>query len=91
MTTQETAALVRQIQAGEEQAFDELFAAYQQKAVRTAALITGDPALAEDIVQESFVACLLHIRSLQDAERFQPWFFKTLTRSAWKAMEKKDS
>ena len=89
MTTQETAALVRQIQEGDQQAFDRLFAAYQQRAVRTAALITGDPALAEDVAQETFVACLLHIQGLQDAERFRPWFFKTLTRCAWKAMDKK--
>ncbi len=89
MRIEETAVLVRQMQMGDEAAFDELFAAYQQEAVRTAALITGDSSLAEDIAQETFVQCLLHIRDLQEAERFRAWFFKTLTRCAWKTMDKK--
>ena len=80
---------VRRLQAGDESAFDELFAAYQKQAVRTAALITGDAALAEDAAQEAFVNCLLHIKELREASRFRPWFFRTLTRCAWKAMERK--
>ena len=55
MTIEETAALVRQMQAGNTDAFDEIFAAYEQKAVRTAALICGEVPLAEDIAQETFV------------------------------------
>ena len=47
--------LVRRLQSGDESAFDELFALYQKQAVRTAALITGDAALAEDVAQECFV------------------------------------
>ena len=82
-------ALVRRLQAGEENAFDELFALYQKQAVRTAALITGDVALAEDVAQEAFVLCLLHIKELREPSRFRPWFFRTLTRSAWKAMQEK--
>lgn len=80
--------LVRRLQAGNESAFDALFAAYQKKAVRTAALITGDASLAEDIVQETFVLCLLHIRELREPSRFKPWFFRILTRTAWKTMQK---
>ena len=80
---------VRRLQAGDESAFDDLFAVYQKQAVRTAALITGDAALAEDVAQEAFVICLLHIKELREASRFRPWFFRTLTRCAWKAMEHK--
>lgn len=83
--------LVRRLQAGEEDAFDALFLLYQKQAVRTAALITGDAALAEDVAQEAFVQCLLHIRELREPSRFRPWFFRTLTRCAWKASEKKFS
>jgi RNA polymerase sigma-70 factor (ECF subfamily) len=81
--------LVRRMQAGDESAFDELFALYQKQAVRTAALITGDAALAEDVAQETFVLCLLHINNLREPSRFRPWFFRTLTRSAWKVMQNK--
>ena len=59
--------LVRRLQAGDESAFDELFALYQKQAVRTAALITGDAALAEDVAQETFVLCLLHIQELRES------------------------
>ena len=81
--------LVRRLQAGDEGAFDELFALYQKQAVRTAALITGDVAQAEDVAQETFVLCLLHINDLREPSRFRPWFFRTLTRSAWKVMQNK--
>ena len=89
MTTEETAELVKSVQSGNENAFDMLFSAYQLKAVRTAALITGDASLAEDIVQEAFVKCLLNIKSLKTPEKFKPWFFRMLTRGAWHASDKK--
>lgn len=85
MTKEETAVHVKQMQAGNQEAFDAIFAAYQQKAVRTAAFICGDTALAQDIVQEAFVSCLLHIQDLKNPYGFATWFFKILTRCAWKA------
>ena len=91
MDTEKTAAWVRQMQAGDESAFDALFAVYQRQAVCTAALLTGDASIAEDAAQEAFVNCFLHIRELQDAERFRPWFFRILTRCAWKAAKQKQS
>ncbi|MCI5680327.1 MAG: RNA polymerase sigma factor [Bacteroidales bacterium] len=85
----ETAAWVKRLQTGDDSAFDALFAAYQKQAVRTAALITGETSLAEDVAQEAFVSCLLHIKDLKEPTRFKPWFFRILTRCAWKAMEQK--
>lgn len=84
MTREETANLVRRIQNGEREAFDLLFAAYQQQAVRTATLICKDQALAEDATQEAFINCLLHIQTLQNPYGFATWFYKILTRCAWK-------
>ncbi len=89
MHTEEMAVWVRRMQKGDESAFDSLFAAYQKQAVRTAALITGDASLAEDVAQETFVTCLLHITELKEPEYFRSWFFRILTRCAWKASEKK--
>ena len=89
MDTEKIAVWVRQMQAGDETAFDALFAAYKRQAVCTAALITGDASLAEDVAQEAFVNCFLYIGKLQDAARFQPWFFRILTRCAWKAAKRK--
>lgn len=80
---------IRRIQEGDTAAFDELFVLYQKQAVRTAALITADAAMAEDVAQEAFVQCLLHIGELRNPSRFRPWFYRILTRCAWKAMEKR--
>lgn len=89
LTIEETAALVRQMQVGNTAAFDEIFAAYEQKAVRTAALICGELSLAEDITQEAFVTCLLQIEKLQNPYCFSSWFYKILIRCAWKQTKKK--
>lgn len=88
MQTESTEELVEKLKAGDLSAFDRLFALYQGKAMRTAALICGDMALAEDITQEAFVKCYLTIQSLQNPQRFQPWFFKILTRMAWASADK---
>lgn len=87
MHTEEVATWVKRLQSGEDAAFDLIFAAYQRQAVRTAALITGDASLAEDVAQEAFVNCLLYIRELREPSRFRPWFFRILTRCAWKATQ----
>lgn len=89
MDMEDTAALVRRMQAGDTAAFDELFAAYRKTAVRTAALISGDAVLAEDIAQEAFILCLLRIDTLKEPLRFRPWFYRILTRCAWRAGKKR--
>ncbi len=88
MTKDNTAALVRRIQSGDDQAFSELFADYYKKAVRTAALLCGREALAEDIAQETFVTCLMRLEDLKNPYAFETWFWKILTRNAWRFSEK---
>lgn len=85
---EETAAWVRRMQDGDESAFDLLFSAHQSQALRTAWLICGNKALAEDVVQETFVLCLLHIRTLKNPLCFKPWFYRILTRCAWDFLKK---
>ena len=89
MTSEEIAHLVIKIQKGDESAFDQLFYEYSVKAMRTAAFITGDVSLAEDITQETFIKCLQNINSLKTPESFKPWFFRILTRCAWSSLNKK--
>lgn len=78
MDVNEIAAYVKRLQMGDDSAFDALFAAYQKQAVRTAALITGETTLAEDVAQEAFVSCLLHIGELKEPTRFKPYFLRRL-------------
>lgn len=70
MQTEAIAALVERMQAGDTAAFDEIFAAYSKTAVRTAALISGEKTLAEDIAQEAFVLCIIHIDELKNPLAF---------------------
>ncbi|WP_304509698.1 RNA polymerase sigma factor [Anaerotignum sp.] len=82
------ANLVLELQHGDEKAFESIFELYKVKAVRTAYLLTGSKTLADDIAQEAFVQCFLKIHTLKDPCQFKTWFFKCLTRIAWKMAKK---
>lgn len=90
MLTEDVTALVWKMQAGDEAAFDEIYAVYSKAAVRTAVLISGDTHLAQDIAQEAFVLCMLRIEKLKNAECFRAWFFRILTRCAWRMIRRRD-
>lgn len=79
-----SAELVMRLQKGDKSSFEELFNLYKDKAVRTAYLITNNKALADDIAQEAFILCYFKIATLKDPRRFKTWFFRMLTRLAWK-------
>lgn len=89
MEEESSIELVNRLQQGEPYAFEQLFQQYSAMAVRTAYLITNNRALADDIAQEAFVQCYLKIADLKNPEQFKTWFFKTLTRIAWR-MDKKE-
>jgi RNA polymerase sigma-70 factor (ECF subfamily) len=63
---------------------------YQVRAVRTAYLITCDPQLAEDVVQEAFLQVYRSIRYFDQDRPFSPWFLRSVVNAALKAA-KKDS
>ena len=86
-----SANLVQELQHGNEKAFETLFELYKVKAVRTAYLLTGSKTLADDIAQEAFVQCFLKIHTLKDPCQFKTWFFKCLTRIAWKMAKKENA
>lgn len=81
--------LVKQMIAGDKTAFDLLMEHYQMKALRAAYLISGNYADSEDIVQETFVACYLHRNQIKNPQAFQGWFYKTLSRNAWRLCKKR--
>jgi len=72
------------IQQGNSDAFDQIFEKYKNEAVRTAYLITGRKSICEDIAQETFIKCFKHIGDLKNPNGFRAWFFRILTRTAWK-------
>jgi RNA polymerase sigma-70 factor (ECF subfamily) len=58
---------------------------YQLQAVRAAALITGDRALAEDIVQSAFIRAAERIGQFDCQRPFGPWFLRSVVHDAIKA------
>lgn len=80
--------IVKKIQAGDMNAFEEIFEIYKNQAIRYAYLITNNKFTSEDIVQETFVKCYLKIKDLKNVEQFKSWLFKILTRTAWDYMKK---
>lgn len=55
---------------------------YQQKALQAALMIVHDKAMAEDIVQQSFIKAYENIQNFQDGQLFPPWFFKIVINQA---------
>ena len=80
--------IVKQMIAGNMDAFGELMKQYEKPALRAAWLISGNAADSEDIVQEAFTICYLNRKKLRDPAQFRTWFYRILTRSAWKICRK---
>lgn len=85
----EETELVRKMISGDRDAFAGLMEIYQPQALRAAYLISGNHADSEDIVQETFVACYMNRGQIKNPEAFKGWFYKTLSRNAWKICRKK--
>ncbi|AQS06380.1 RNA polymerase sigma factor [Clostridium beijerinckii] len=80
--------LVIEIQSGDMNALGELFEIYKNESFKYSYLITGSKYTSEDIVQEAFISCYKNIKSLKNPEFFKSWFFKMLTRIAWRYAKK---
>ena len=79
---------IRQLKEGDISGLEFLVNRHQVKAVHTAYLITRDVALAEDVVQESFLSAYGAIRSFDAARPFGPWFMRSVVNGSVKAMQK---
>mgnify|MGYP005778303135 FL=1 len=80
--------MIIRMQQGEDEAFSWLFRKYQSRVLRMAYLISGNYADSEDIVQETFVKCYTYRRHLREPERFEPWLYQIMTRTAWRMVKK---
>jgi RNA polymerase sigma-70 factor (ECF subfamily) len=76
------AVLVRAARRGSEAAVEELFARHWSGAYRTALLVTGDRAAAEDIAQEAFVAAIRALPSFDLRRPLRPWLHRIVVNRA---------
>lgn len=82
------AETIRRWKEGDTDAFDTIYERYKQDAMRTAWLLCKNYADSEDIVQETFIQCHLHIKELKDENCFKGWMLRILIRYGWKEQKK---
>ena len=79
---------VLRAQSGDKEAFDRLFKTVQEPLFRYIHRITGDYALAEDILQEVFILIYRKIRWLEKPGLFRAWAYRIASRETFKRLRK---
>jgi RNA polymerase sigma factor (sigma-70 family) len=67
---------------GDLRAYEELVRRHQQRAFRTALVLTGSAADAEDVVQEAFIRAWSALNRFRDGAPFAPWLLTIVARQA---------
>lgn len=75
-------SLVERAQQGDTEAFGELIEQHRNKARGLAERLTGDPHMADDVVQDALIRAFMHMGSLVDTSRFLPWFYRIVRNQA---------
>lgn len=70
--------LVEAVQRGDEDAFSRLVEHYTDRGYAFALSILGEPADAEDALQDAFIRALERIDQLSAGSPFGPWFYRVL-------------
>src|SRR5689334_22340039 len=73
--------LVESCKRGERDAFRALFDAYKDKVYSIALRFSGDPALAMDIAQDTFLKLFSSIRDFRGDSSFDTWIYRLVVNS----------
>lgn len=79
---------IQLLKKGDINGLELLIERYQVKAIRVAFLITRDEAMAEDVVQETYLRIYRRIRSFDVSRPFEPYFLSCVTHTAIDAAER---
>jgi RNA polymerase sigma-70 factor (ECF subfamily) len=79
---------IKRLKSGDIGGLELLIARYQEKAIRTAFLITSDNASAEDVVQDTFVRIFHQIRHFDETRPFEPYLMQSVVHAAINAAQK---
>jgi RNA polymerase sigma-70 factor (ECF subfamily) len=88
MTEAHQRSLVLRAQSGDREAFDALLRELGPPLLRYASRLTGDAALAEDAVQETFIAIVRKLGWLHDPALLRPWAYRIASREAFRLLKK---
>ncbi len=78
----EDSELVALAQRGDVNAYEELVRRYQEIAFRTAYLVVGNSADAEDVAQEAFVKAYYALSRVRPGAPFRPWLLRIVANEA---------
>jgi RNA polymerase sigma-70 factor, ECF subfamily len=67
---------VAQALAGSQSAFEQILRRYQRPILSLLVRLTGDPALAEDLAQETFVKAFRNLAAFDPKRRLSSWLFR---------------
>jgi len=82
---------ITQLKKGKIAGLQLLVEMYQVDAIQAASLITGDRAIAEDIVQSAFVRVFDKIGGFDETRPFRPWFLRMVVNDSIKAAVQQNS
>lgn len=83
------AQAIRRLKKGDIGGMEELVELHQQKALRTACLITRDEETAKDAVQETFLRIYQRIRYFDESKPFEPYLLRSVVNTAINLAEKR--
>jgi RNA polymerase sigma-70 factor, ECF subfamily len=84
-------SLVLRAQSGDREALDLLLQEIGPPLLRYVSRVTGDRALAEDVVQETMILIVRKIGWLYDPSLFRPWAYRIASREAFRALRRRRS
>lgn len=79
------AQTIRRLKCRKVDALETLVVRYQEKAIRTAFLITHDEALTHDVVQEAFLQAYRRIGQFDETRSFKPYFLCSIVNASLNA------
>jgi RNA polymerase sigma-70 factor (ECF subfamily) len=79
---------IRRMKEGDIGGLEVLVHRHQARAIRAAYLVTHDQALAEDVVQDTFVRLYHRIRHFDDGRPFEPYLLRSVVNAALNAVRR---
>ena len=79
MTREEELRLVRRVQSGEAEAFEELVRAHEKTVYNLALRLVGNPQDAEDMAQEAFLKAYRSLPEFRGESKFSVWLYRIVS------------
>ena len=79
MTQEQELRLVRRVQAGETEAFEDLVRAHEKTVYNLALRMTGNPQDAEDMAQEAFLKAYRSLPEFRGESKFSVWLYRIVS------------